>query len=87
MGLRGQRRLRQVGGDAVSEYVGRTFKMNSGGTVKIIEEINEGTNYHAGLGGDGMWRYLRKSDFGRVTASNMDMSCELNISGEPLEIS
>lgn len=59
--------------------VGESYKTQEGRTVKIVEEQHVGTAYHCVCGDDGVWRYARKSDAGRVTASAIDMSCPRNL--------
>lgn len=60
-------------------YTGKTYMTAEGKKVTFTQEAHIGTQYHCGLGDDGIWRYLRESDFGRVTASAFDMSDRRNI--------
>lgn len=54
--------------------VGKTYKTQSGNDVKIV--IKNGDTVS---GSDGIWRYDRPKDAGRVTGSAFDMSHPLNL--------
>lgn len=56
-----------------------TYETQEGNKVMIIAESQVGSQYHTVKGDDGVWRYARKSDAGRVTASNFDMSDPRNL--------
>jgi hypothetical protein len=56
-----------------------TYETLDGKKVFIVAESNVGTAYHTVQGDDGLWRYARKSDAGRVTGSVFDMSEPRNL--------
>ena len=56
-----------------------TYETQEGNKVFIVEEGQVGTQYHWVRGDDNICRYARKSDAGRVTASNFDMSDPRNL--------
>lgn len=58
--------------------VGNTYKTFGGSMVKMVER-KDMSGYEAILGKDGMWRYNRSSDRGRVTGSAHDFSCPDNL--------
>lgn len=58
---------------------GCSYKTQNGNTVRIDEARDIGGPYHTVMGSDGIWRYARQSDAGRVTGSNFDMSHPLNL--------
>lgn len=59
--------------------VGQAYRTKSGDTVTITRELQPGTPYGCVEGSDGLWRYNREWDRGRVTASAFDMSCPMNL--------
>lgn len=63
----------------MDSYIGKTFWTKSGRKTTIVDESLEYV-YHATVqGDDGIWRYVRESDWGRCTASNFDMSDPRNL--------
>jgi len=59
--------------------VGKTYKTQEGKDVKIMQAKFINSDYHCVEGDDGVWRYARPSDAGRVTASAFDMSDPRNL--------
>jgi hypothetical protein len=59
--------------------VGEVYKSKEGHDILITEESMVGTPYHCVMGIDGIWRYARPSDAGRVTGSAFDMSDPRNL--------
>jgi len=59
--------------------MGQTYLTQAGEKVTIVDESNVDTDYYCVKGDDNKWRYARKSDCGRVTASAFDMSCPHNL--------
>lgn len=59
-------------------HVGLIYKTNDGRLVGITRIIHKGSNYECVKGNDGIWRYSSR-DYGRVTGTNHDGSCPLNI--------
>lgn len=60
-------------------YLYETYDTLDGQRVMIVEEGQVGTQYHWVRGNDGICRYARQSDAGRVTASNFNMSDPRNL--------
>ena len=54
--------------------VGEKYKTKGGTDVEIVAEGMVGGFCRIVLGSDGMWRYDREGDRGRVTGSALDMS-------------
>lgn len=52
--------------------VGNSYKTVDGSTVTIININNESKAHVCVQGNDGIWRYNRKTDQGRVTGSSFD---------------
>ena len=63
--------------------LGKTYKTQGGDAVLIIAVSDKHVNYATVQGDDGLWRYNRPDDRGRVTASAFDMSEPLNLVPEP----
>jgi hypothetical protein len=59
--------------------VGEVYKSKEGFDILITDEANVGTPYHCAMGIDGIWRYARQHDAGRVTGSAFDMSNPRNL--------
>ncbi len=59
--------------------VGEKYQTQDGESVTVVSEMYAHTAYWCIEGSDGIWRYNRESDRGRVTASNFDMSCPQNL--------
>lgn len=59
--------------------VGCTYKTKSGKVVLIVKAEDIDGPHHAVQGDDGIWRYARRGDAGRVTGSAFDMSNPLNL--------
>lgn len=59
--------------------VGQTAKTLDGNTIKIVEERRDSKHrYDHVLGSDGIWRYDRPGDCGRVTGQS-DPKCKHNL--------
>lgn len=58
---------------------GCTYLTKNGRSVLIVEAKDIGGPYHVVLGNDGVWRYARVCDAGRVAGSNFDMSHPYNL--------
>lgn len=59
--------------------VGMTYKTKYGRLVKIVKSKYAGSLYACVQGDDGIWRYDRDGDVGRVTGSNHNMSHPNNL--------
>lgn len=59
--------------------IGQSYQTKAGTTITITEEANRNNSYWCCRGSDGIWRYNRESDRGRVTASPFDMSDPRNL--------
>ena len=59
--------------------IGKAYKTQDGNDVEIQSELHYGSPYYCVQGDDGIWRYARESDCGRVTGSNFDMSDDKNL--------
>lgn len=55
-----------------------SYRTKSGKWVRIVDEKTD-KGYECVKGDDGIWRYNRASDLGRVTSSNFDMSDPNNL--------
>lgn len=59
--------------------VGKEYPTQGGALVTVTEEMRRGTDHACVCGSDGIWRYNRPDDRGRVTGSAFDMSDPLNL--------
>jgi len=60
-------------------YLYETYETLDDNKIFIVAETDVGTAYHTVQGDDGLWRYARKSDAGRVTGSCFDMTEPRNL--------
>jgi hypothetical protein len=58
---------------------GCSYQTKTGKWVQIVKARDIGGPYHVVMGKDGIWRYARPGDAGRVTGSNFDMSHPANL--------
>lgn len=49
---------------------GKIYKSRASEDILIVDESDAGGAYHTVKGHDGVWRYARESDAGRVTGSD-----------------
>lgn len=59
---------------------GQSYLTKSGRSVSIVEEKNDSRGYECAKGDDGIWRYNRDQDRGRVTGSEPE--CPDNLTPE-----
>ncbi len=59
--------------------LGKTYKTKGGSSISIVDIDNDTKGYETVLGSDGLWRYNREGDYGRVTGVGKNFSENLII--------